>query len=104
MSDYEVVLKAEQVYLDKVTEFLNEQISLGGDAVDEQKRNLIALRREMWAGGVPAVDDYDRNIELTQYHTMERIETSQYEHKLGKLEKYKRVLDKPYFGRFDFTE
>ena len=104
MSDYEALLKWEQLYLDKVTNFLNEQIALGGDAVDEQKRNLIALRKEMWAQGVPAADDYDRNIELTQYHTMERIETSQYEHKLGKLEKYKRVLEKPYFGRVDFTE
>ena len=104
MSDYELVLKAEQAYLDKVTAFLKEQIELGGDAVNKQKRNLIALRKEMWAGGVPAADDYDRNIELTQYHTMERIETSQYEHKLNKLEQYKKVLDKPYFGRFDFTE
>ena len=104
MSDYEALLQQEQLYLDKVTNFLNEQIVLGGEAVDEQKKNLIALRKEMWAEGVPAADDYDRNIELTQYHTMERIETSQYEHKLGKLEKYKKVLDKPYFGRVDFTE
>ena len=104
MSDYEELLHQEQLYLDKVTDFLNEQIALGGEAVDEQKKNLIALRKEMWAEGVPAADDYDRNIELTQYHTMERIETSQYEHKLGKLEKYKKVLDKPYFGRVDFTE
>ena len=104
MSDYEALLQQEQLYLDKVTHFLNEQIVLGGEAVDEQKKNLIALRKEMWAEGVPAADDYDRNIELTQYHTMERIETSQYEHKLGKLEKYKKVLDKPYFGRVDFTE
>ncbi len=104
MSDYETLLQQEQLYLDKVIDFLNEQIALGGEAVDEQKRNLIALRKEMWAEGVPAADDYDRNIELTQYHTMERIETSQYEHKLGKLEKYKKVLEKPYFGRVDFTE
>ena len=104
MSDYEALLQQEQLYLDKVTNFLNEQITLGGEAVDEQKKNLIALRKEMWAEGVPAADDYDRNIELTQYHTMERIETSQYEHKLGKLEKYKKVLEKPYFGRVDFTE
>ena len=104
MSDYEALLQQEQLYLDKVTNFLNEQIVLGGEAVDEQKKNLIALRKEMWAEGVPAADDYDRNIELTQYHTMERKETSQYEHKLGKLEKYKKVLEKPYFGRVDFTE
>lgn len=104
MSDYNKQLEQEQQYLKTVTHFLNEQIQIGGKAAAEQKENLVALRKEMFEGGMPAVDDYDRNIELSQYHTMERIETSHYEHKLGKVEKYKRILDKPYFGRFDFTE
>lgn len=104
MSDYNKQLEQEQQYLKTVTHFLNEQIQIGGKAAAEQKENLVALRKEMFEGGMPAVDDYDRNIELSQYHTMERIETSHYEHKIGKVEKYKRILDKPYFGRFDFTE
>ena len=104
MSDYNKELEQEQQYLKTVTHFLKEQITVGGQAAAEQKQNLVALRKEMFEGGMPAVDDYDRNIELSQYHTMERIETSHYEHKLSKVEKYKRILDKPYFGRFDFTE
>ncbi|WP_054741015.1 RNA polymerase recycling motor HelD [Cellulosilyticum ruminicola] len=104
MSDYNKQLEQEQQYLKSVTHFLNEQIHIGGKAAAEQKENLVALRKEMFEGGMPAVDDYDRNIELSQYHTMERIETSHYEHKLSKVEKYKRILDKPYFGRFDFKE
>lgn len=104
MSDYNKQLEQEQQYLKSVKEFLDEQITVGGQAAAEQKQNLVALRKEMFEGGMPAVDDYDRNIELSQYHTMERIETSHYEHKIGKVEKYKRIVDKPYFGRFDFTE
>lgn len=104
MSDYNKELEQEQQYLKTITHFLKEQITVGGQAAAEQKQNLVALRKEMFEGGMPAVDDYDRNIELSQYHTMERIETSHYEHKLSKVEKYKRILDKPYFGRFDFTE
>ena len=104
MSDYNKEFEQEKQYLETVIHFLKEQIVLGGEAALEQKQNLVALRKEMFEGGLPAVDDYDRNIELSQYHTMERIETSHYEHKIGKVEKYKRVLDKPYFGRFDFTE
>ncbi len=104
LSDYEVVLKEEQAYLNKVITFLKEHIDMGAEVVQEQKKNLVALRKEMWAEGVPAADDYDRNIELTQYHNMERIETSRYEQKLAHVEKYKRVVDKPYFGRFDFQE
>lgn len=104
MSEYNKQFEQETQYLQAVTHFLKEQITEGGTAVAEQKQNLVALRKEMFEGGIPAADDYDRNIELSQYHTMERIETSHYEHKLGKVEKYKRILEKPYFGRFDFTE
>ena len=87
MSDYNKELEQEQQYLKTVTHFLKEQITVGGQAAAEQKQNLVALRKEMFEGGMPAVDDYDRNIELSQYHTMERIETSHYEHKLSKVEK-----------------
>ncbi len=104
MSDYKVIFEEEQHYLEAVTGFLKQQLALDDQALTVQKKNLVALRKEMWAEGVPAADDYDRNIELNQYHTMERMETSQYEQKLAKLEKYKQILDKPYFGRFDFAE
>ena len=104
MSDYNEILIDEKKYLQKVTTFLEEQIGESEVAANKQKRELIELRKEMWAGGIPASDDYDRNIELTQYHTMERMETAQYANKLEKLEKYKRVFGKPYFGRVDFKE
>lgn len=94
----------EQQYLEKVTSFLKKQIDTSGEMVAKQKSNLVALRKEMFAGGISTVDDYDRNIEISQYHTMERMETAHYATKLEKLEQYKRILDKPYFGRFDFTE
>ncbi len=104
MKDYNETLIDEKQYLEKVTKFLEEQIGESTEATAKQKKELIELRREMWADGVPASDDYDRNIELTQYHTMERIETAHYATKLEKLEKYKRVYGKPYFGRVDFEE
>lgn len=94
----------EQQYLEKVITFLKGQIDVSGEMVAKQKSDLVALRKEMFAGGISTVDDYDRNIEISQYHTMERMETAHYATKLEKLEQYKRILDKPYFGRFDFTE
>lgn len=104
MSDYNEVLEREKQYLKEVIEFLNEQIASSGELVAKQKSELVALRKEMFADGISTVDDYDRNIEISQYHTMERMETVHYERKLEKLEKYRRILDKPYFGRIDFTE
>lgn len=104
MSNYNKDLAVEKQYLEGVIAFLEEQIASSGEMVAKQKSELVALRKEMFAGGVSTVDDYDRNIEISQYHTMERMETVHFERKLEKLEQYKRILDKPYFGRFDFTE
>ena len=104
MSEKDNVLIEEQQYLKKVVDFLEEEILASDEHVSAQKKNLIAIRKEMFADGISTVDDLDRNIEISQYHSMERMETAHYEQKLGKLEKYKRIIDKPYFGRFDFTE
>lgn len=104
MSDYDKILVEEKEYLKSVIRFLDENISRAGELADQQKKNLVALRKEMFDGGISTVDDYDRNIEISQFHAMERMETAQYEHKLSNVEKYKRVYDKPYFARFDFTE
>ena len=97
-------LNVEKQYLKNVVDFLKDQITSSDEHVMQQKKNLIAIRKEMFADGISTVDDLDRNIEISQYHSMERMETAHYERKLGKLEKYKRIIDKPYFGRFDFTE
>ena len=104
MSENDKILVEEKEYLKAVTTFLDEHISLAGELADKQKKDLVALRKEIFAGGVSTVDDYDRNIEISQFHAMERMETAQYEQKLSNVEKYKRVYDKPYFARFDFTE
>ena len=92
MSDYDKILVEEKEYLKSVIRFLDENISRAGELADQQKKNLVALRKEMFDGGISTVDDYDRNIEISQFHAMERMETAQYEHKLSNVEKYKRVL------------
>lgn len=104
MKEYETTLEQEKLYLESVTDFLIEQIQMSGEKVKDQKKTLLELRKEMFAEGVPAADDYERGIELNQYKMMEAVETSQYTHKLERLNKYKRIIDKPYFGRFDFQE
>lgn len=104
MSQYEEILEIEKAYLNKVVGFLKEQIQVGGGLVKDQRKNLVELRREMWADGAHHADGFDRAIELNQYMKMEAVETSQYRHKLEQLRKYEKMVDKPYFGRFDFTE
>lgn len=104
MSEYDEVFEQEKQYLEKVMTFLHEQIETSGSNVQSQKKALVDLRREMWNEGAKSSDEFDRAVELTQYFTMEAIESSQYTHKLEKLKTYEKMIDKPYFGRFDFTE
>lgn len=104
MSDYEKIFEEEKQYLEGVEHFLLSQIALSSGHVEEQKKNLVALRKEMFAEGIPAADDYEGQIELNQYKTMEMVEAAQYEHKLEKYRKYKKIVEKPYFGRVDFRE
>lgn len=104
MGQYEEILEREKAYLKKVTLFLKEQLELSGEHISRQRKSLIELRREMLEEGAKYTDEIDRAAELNQYLTMEAVETSQYQHKLEKIRKYERMIDKPYFGRFDFTE
>lgn len=104
MSEYEAVFEEEKKYLERVTCFLEEQIASQGGYVQSQKKTLVDIRKEMWTEGSRYTDEIDRMAELNQYITLEAIESSQYKHKLETLKKYERMVEKPYFGRFDFEE
>lgn len=104
MTTYNQELEQEQDYLKSVIEFLEQEIKTSEGHVNTQKKDLIALRKEMFAEGIPAADDYERHVELAQYQSMEHIEASKYTYKQEKLQKYKKIIEKPYFGRFDFKE
>ncbi|MDF2612429.1 MAG: ATP-dependent helicase replicase [Clostridia bacterium] len=104
MITYDEELKLEQDYLKGVTDFLEQEIKTSETHVGTQKKDLVALRKEMFAEGIPAADDYERHIELAQYQSMEHIESSKYIYQQEKLQKYKKIIEKPYFGRFDFKE
>lgn len=104
MSEYEVLLKEEKKYLERVTDFLKEQIASCGVDVKGQRKTLVEIRKEKYTAGLKYTDEIDRMAELNQYITLEAVENSQYKHKLETLEKYEKMVDKPYFGHFDFTE
>lgn len=104
MSEYDRLFEEEKKYLERVTQFLDEQITSQGGHVQNQKKTLVDIRKEMWKEGSRYTDEMDRAAELNQYITMEAVESSQYKHKLETLNKYEKMIDKPYFGRFDFEE
>ena len=100
----EVILQEEKAYLKQTIEFLKEEISKGLKGVDEQKSNLIGIRKEMWEEGSRAIDEFDQAIDMSQYVNMEAIETSKFKHQLERVVNYQKMIASPYFARFDFRE
>ncbi len=100
----EVILQEEKAYLKHTIEFLREEISKGLKGVDEQKANLIGIRKEMWEEGARAIDEFDQAIDMSQYVNMEAIETSKFKHQLERVVNYQKMIGSPYFARFDFKE
>ncbi|MGL4345613.1 MAG: HelD family protein, partial [Cellulosilyticaceae bacterium] len=98
------ILEQEKAYLEKVVDFLKEEIKAGLGLVAKQKNTLVDIRKEMWEEGMSSIDDFDRAIDISQYVNLEAIETSQYKHKLEQLVKHQKMIEAPYFGRFDFVE
>lgn len=104
MEDFEHNWLEEKAYLARTVEFIRSELDLGSKALADKKRKLIASRKDMWENTVPASRDFARIVEVNQYRTELNTQTATYINSLKKLEKYKRMLDAPYFGRFDFVE
>ena len=51
MSEENAILEQEKQYLNEVISFLEEEIESSGELVAKQKRDLVALRKEMFADG-----------------------------------------------------
>ncbi|MGL4798810.1 MAG: HelD family protein [Cellulosilyticaceae bacterium] len=104
MAYYDEQFQEESAYLEKVQNFLKDELIKSDGHIEKQKKALVDIRKEMWLEGSRSSDDLERAAELNQYVTLEAIETSKYKHRKEQLHTYEKMQQKPYFGRFDFTE
>ena len=98
------IFAEEQAYLKEVLDYIEGYIDEHEGNMSSHKESIIELRRQAADIGLPSVDDAERNIELAQINDAERIESRNYLTKVEYLNKYKMMLDKPYWGRMDFVE
>lgn len=101
---YQKDFKEETEYLESTLNYLKSELDKESVLLLDRKDKLIASRREMWEDTVHYVDDFEKLTELNQYLVDETAQTAGYGNILKKIEKYKRLLNSPYFGRFDFIE
>ncbi|MBZ9621910.1 AAA family ATPase [Clostridium sp. FP2] len=104
MNDYELNHQEELLYLDDTINFLKKELEKDEYDITFRKRNLISSRKEMWQESVHSSNDFDRIPEMLQHLSEVDSQNFNYEKTLDRIKKYTRILNSPYFGRFDFKE
>ncbi|MHB9095564.1 MAG: HelD family protein [Eubacteriales bacterium] len=104
MDNYQQNLQEEMVYLEKTVAFIRRELEVEAEGLSDTKRELIASRKDMWENTVHFSNDFARLTEINQYLSEVTNQTANYENKFKNVEKYKRIIGSPYFGRFDFVE
>lgn len=102
--DYQLHLAEETDNLEKVLAFLQDQYTQGEAELEETKSQLIKERKDMWENTAHAGNDFTNITEMNQYLNGINTQTLNYLHARNKLDKYRKMLESPYFGRFDLTE
>ncbi|MBZ9609397.1 AAA family ATPase [Clostridium estertheticum] len=104
MNDYELNKQEELVYLESIVNFLKKELGKDEYEINFRKRDLIASRRDMWQESVHSSNDLDRIPEMLQQLSEVDSQNYNYEKSVERIKKYTRILNSPYFGRFDFKE
>ncbi len=94
----------ETHYLKSTLAFLEKTIENEYDSLAERKHDMLTSRREMWENSAHASHDFDKLTEMNQYLTEVINSTAQYSEKHRLLTRLEKLMDTPYFGRFDFLE
>lgn len=104
MESCQINRQEEEEYLENTLNFIRQEIEKEFSALEGRKDELIKLRREMWENTAHHSADFEKLTEITQYLSSLDTQTASYGSTVKRIEKYKRMLFSPYFGRFDFTE
>lgn len=97
-------LLEEKRYLDNILSYIRNELQKNTQLLLDRKTELLKSRKAMWENTVHYSDDFERLTEISQYLSELRSQTESYGSVFKQVEKYKKMLDIPYFGRFDFVE
>lgn len=89
-------------YLSKTIAFINEEMEREEDDLLEKKNDLIAARKDMYENTVHISSDFESLVDINLYLTPVNNLISNYNSL--RINKLKKMLSSPYFGRFDFIE
>lgn len=91
-------------YLENTIDLLKMEINRKADLLPGKKSKLIAFRKNMLENAGGFAGDFDRSADYSQYLPEASYQAADYCGDLKQIEKYQKMVDSPYFGRFDFIE
>lgn len=104
MDNYQQNLQEEMKYLANTVSVLKQELARENQRLSTVKSNLISLGKDMWENTAHSTADFDKVTEMNQYLSAVMEQTVHYQNILRQVEKYKKMISCPYFGRFDFIE
>lgn len=104
MKDYEEDNCEEKEYLMNTVNFIKNKMEIEKESLEGRLSNFRTSNKEMWEDAVHFSNDFDKIPEMTHYLSEVNKETKNYENTVKKIKKYERMINSPYFGRFDFVE
>lgn len=104
MAEHREELAAEKQYLADTMAFIHRELDRQEDHLSRRRKNLLDARREMYENTVHYSNDFARMTEINQHLTELASQTNTYGHTEKQVSRLQRMMDTPYFGRFDFIE
>lgn len=102
MSDQ--IMQEERAYLLNVINIIKVEIEKELEALNSRRRDLVSTGKDMWENAAHFSTDFARMTETVQYLATLNTQTVSYDIVKRQLDKLRRMLDSPYFGRFDLIE
>lgn len=102
MSDQ--IMQEERAYLLNVINIIKVEIEKELEALNSRRRDLVSTGKDMWENAAHFSTDFARMTETVQYLATLNTQTVSYDIVKRQLDKLRRMLDSPYFGRFDLID
>ncbi|NLI92457.1 MAG: UvrD-helicase domain-containing protein [Peptococcaceae bacterium] len=104
MPDPSGQLEEEKNYLESTLSFLRKTLHALLEDTLAHRKDLIEARKDMVENTTPFSTDFERLTEIVQFLSEVNSQTIGYTNMAQNVTRYKKLIDSPYFGRFDFIE
>lgn len=104
MQEFKDTKDEEIYYLEQTIEFLRKEVNKGDAELQNQREKIVQSRRDMWENTAHFSTDFERMTEVNQHLVDVESQSKGYVNSRRLIEKYRKAIESPYFGRFDFVE